>query len=206
MKTITENEKLREDLMRQLSALNAKEEAEREEARLQANYNNWKSRKSVFMLGKAYLDIKNKENLGISVSVPGNAGQTYKVGEFLPSSVVTYYHNVLDDNLRRELQSELTKVVESFVEKTVKSPIAVLEMLALADTHSTPKDFPKDKLEEMKEELRQERFKVLDQFTEEELSDVATRHISHGGSILRDYAKEKGYDLYSSPVKNWLKK
>lgn len=196
-----QKEQLRKELLAKLSVLDAEERVAREEFELQENYERWKIRKNVFMVGKAYLDIFGTGNLGISVTVPGNCSSTYKVGENLPSAVVTYYHNVITNELRSELQAELTKVVENFVEKSLKSPKSVLEMMALADGNLHK--FPKSKVSEVKKELKAEQFKILDQFTELELADVAVS-ICHGKDILADYAKEKGYDLYASPVKKWL--
>lgn len=166
------------------------------------NYEAWKKRESVFLLGKAYCTpnetwyrdtSEGLTELGIRISIPGNMGSTYKVSSGVPSAVVTFFHNVLTDEVRRELQRDLNSVVERLIEKTLSNPKVMIEMLGLqSDDYFLRRTdhYPKECIETMEQEIQQERNNVLDRFTEEEL--LAIKRPSHGRAILINYAESRG--------------
>lgn len=197
-KTLNQKEKLQ----KQLEEIRNKEYQEELEKELEVNYQDFKNRPSVFMLGKGYCSPPKTRysntttgltSLGISVRIPGNSSYTYEVTSKVPSSVVTYFHNVLTDTLRNELQQKINKVVEETIEKAVNTPEIVLEMLGLQSEHyflHQTTHYPKDKIDEIENEIQEERFKIIDRFTEHQLLSI-NRRLFHSNGLLMSYAKNR---------------
>lgn len=192
----------KEKLQKQLEEIRNKEYQEELEKELEVNYQDFKNRPSVFMLGKGYCSPPKTRysntttgltSLGISVRIPGNSSYTYEVTSKVPSSVVTYFHNVLTDTLRNELQQKINKVVEETIEKAVNTPEIVLEMLGLQSEHyflHQTTHYPKDKIDEIENEIQEERFKIIDRFTEHQLLSI-NRRLFHSNGLLMSYAKNR---------------
>lgn len=197
-KTLTKKEKLQKEL----EEIRNKEHQEELEKELEANYQDFKNRPSVFMIGKGYCSPPRTrysntntglQSLGIRVIVPGNCSHTYEVASEVPSAVVTYFHNLFTDDMRTELQGKINKAVEETIEKALGKPEFVLDMMGLQSEHyflHQTTNYPKDKIAEIEKEIQQERFKVIDKFTEQELMSI-NRRLSHSNGLLLDYAKDR---------------
>jgi hypothetical protein len=175
---------------------------EKLQKQLEANYQDFKKRPSVFLLGKGYCSPSKTrysntttglQSLGIRVTIPGNCSYTYEVTSKVPSAVVTYFHNVITDDIRNELQVKINKAIEATIEKCLNKPEFVLEMLGLQSEHyflHRTTHYPKRKIVEIEEEIQEERFKVIDKFTEAELMRI-NRTLAHSNSLLLSYAKDR---------------
>lgn len=197
-KTLNQKEKLQ----KQLEEIINKEHQKEHQKELEANYQDFKKRPSVFLLGKGYCSPPKTRysntttgltNLGISIRIPGNCSYTYEVTSKVPSAVVTYFHNVFTDSIRNELQQKINNLVEETIEKAVNTPELVLEMLGLQSEHyflHRTTHYPKDKIAEIEKEIMEERFKVIDKFTEQDLMGI-NRRLSHSNDLLMSYAKDR---------------
>jgi hypothetical protein len=192
----------KEQLKAQLTKLVEQEQKEKFEKDLEANYQAFKDRPSVFLLGKGYCSpittkysdaLTGLRSLGITVTIPGNSSYTYRVTSEVTSAVVTYFHNVITDSIRNELQQKINKVIEETIEKVVGTPQCVLEMLGLQSEDyflDQTVHYPKDRIDEIKKEILEERFKVVDKFAEQELISVVGR-LSHSTHLLKLYAQNR---------------
>jgi hypothetical protein len=192
----------KKQLKEQLEKIYQQEQEEEAEKKLEENYQAFKNRPSVFMLGKGYcLPINTRysdtstglRSLGITVTIPGNSSETYEVTSEVPSAVITYFHNIITDSIRDELQLKINKLVEKTIEKVVGMPECVLEMLGLqSDDYylNRSSHYPKDKITEIEKEILEERFKVIDQFTEQQLISVCKK-LCHSNLLLKLYAQDR---------------
>lgn len=199
MATQTANRK--SELLKELETIQKEEQRKEIDKELQKNYEEWKERPSLFLLGKAYCQPNRTrysntstgfQRLGISIHVPGNCGTTYEVTKQVPSAVVTYFHNVFTNKMRQELQQDLNKLVEKTIAKALDTPEFILEMLGLqSDSYylRSTEHYPKQKIAEIEAEIQKERFNVLDKFTEAQLLKV--KDLSHSRGILAAYAKDR---------------
>jgi len=169
---------------------------------LQKNYDEWASRDSLWLLGKAYCapnyrkyDERNPLSpLGIRISVPGNCSHTYEVSKQVPQAVVTYFHNVFTNEQRENLQKRLNDVVEQALNDFLNNPKCVLDMLGLqSDSYYLKREecYPPELIKDIEREIEEERFKVIDRFKEKELLGIS-ESLSHSRSILFIYAKSRG--------------
>ena len=192
----------KKELEEKLEEIRIQERNEKLRRDLEDNYKDFKNRPSVFMLGKAYCTPSNTsypytstgfKSLGIEVKIPGNMSYTYKVTSKVPHAVVTYFHNILTDDITYELQQKINKVIEDIIEKSLNTPEIVLEMLGLQSDyyflHETT-HYPEDKITEIENEIKEEQFKVIDRFSEEELLKI-NETLFHSKRLLTEYAKER---------------
>jgi hypothetical protein len=192
----------KKQLKEQLEKIYQQEREEEAEKKLEENYQVFKNRPSVFMLGKGYCSPINTRypdtsiglrSLGITVTIPGNASRTYRVTSEVPSAVITFFHNIITDSIQDELQLKINKLVEETIEKVVGTPECVLEMLGLqSDDYylNQSSHYPKDKIAEIEKEILEERFKVIDQFTEQQLISVCKK-LCHSNFLLKLYAQDR---------------
>lgn len=186
----------KQELMRKLEQIQKSEEEESKNKIRENNYQEWKNRPSVFVLWKWYCVPKQAlsrdtsswfERLWISVSIPWNMGRTYEVSPQVPHCVVTYFHNLFDSKTRDNFQKALDKLIWKTVEKAINNPKFVIEMMGLQadDWYFRGGNFPEDKIEEMKKEIREEQFNVLDKFTKRQILNI--KWLSHGKRIYNEY-------------------
>lgn len=188
------------ELRRKLEEIQNKKNKEAQDKIREKNYEAWKNRPSVFILWKWYCvpsqaisrdTSSGLKSLWISVWVPWNCSYTYTVSKEVPSAVVTYFHNLFNDKIRNEFQEKLNNLIWKTVEKAVNHPKFVIEMMGLQadDYYLRYENFPQNKIEEMKKEIREEQFNVLDKFSKKQILSI--KWLSHGNRIYSEYLESR---------------
>ena len=173
---------------------------------LEKNYHRFRGRPAGWVLGKAHfesgLDDRgysrwNKNRL-FSIYVEGNAGTSYKPEAKISSTTETFFHNVWTYNQQAVFQRKLTALAREEIEKIAHSPVCVIQMMGLADRteSSLQRTYPKERIPDVLKSVKEERFKILENFEVNELISLYySNDISHGRGILREYLEwcfEKG--------------
>lgn len=188
-------------LKSQLDGIRELKEKQKHLEGLQKNYEEWVSRDSLWLLGKAYCTPNYRKYeertplspLNISINIPGNCSHAYTVSKQVPQAVVTYFHNVFTNKQRLQLQKRLDDVVEQSINDFLNNPKCVLDMLGLqSDSYYLRRVecYPPELIEDIERQIEQERYKVIDRFKEKELLGISD-DLSHSRSILYGYAKSR---------------
>lgn len=192
-------EQEKEELLKRLAEITAKEESGEEEKMKEQNYKDFLDRKPDLVVGKAHHQTRNtktfdKPNL-VSVSVSGSCSHVYKDQVSITTATNTYFHNVWTDDQRYDFQQRLTEFVEQEVNKIIANPHQVVELMGLQYKANLRETYPKDKIKAVEEEIKKAQWEVLDKFSDDELMSIPY-DLSHGGVVLADYLMNKRQHLF----------
>jgi len=197
----------KEELLKELSTIEDKERELKSENEKIKNYEKFKERKPDLIVGKAHCDIGITNidyswyedrffKIGDAISIHGNCGTSYNANAPITSATHTYFHNVWTEQQRRRFQKKLDSVAIKEIIKIMSDLHFVLEIMGLqSDSFYLSNLYPKDKVEEIKNEMEKERKKILNKYTDKQIKDVLKSRLSHGQSILENYLKKNRPNL-----------
>lgn len=217
----------KEQLLKKLRELEEAEKQEEDKKRREKNYEDFKNRKSDWVIGLAHADNgwrKQTYSIGDCISIHGNCGTSYSPEANVTSTTYTFFHNVWTDKQREQFQEKLNKVALKEIKKIMSDLICVLELLGLqqsSNEYYISHLYPEDKADEIRNEIWKETCKVLDKYPDGDFKkllkkgnwiDVETgekqtnysMELCHSKSILKRYIKEHRKNLlkFFEPVFN----
>lgn len=205
-KRIEEIKKLKEErskLQQRLREIDREEEKDKLIKTRQQNYENFKSRPSDDIIGKAHMKSGldgggyynfGSELQGYGVYVSGNCGTTYNPAVNIVSSTKTYFHNVWTHEQKSEFKKKMNDMIREEIQKVCESATCVIELMGLTSTHNYSQ-YPEDKIDDIKKAIQEARFEQLDKFELDELvklRDESFSSLFHGQRILESYLEYKG--------------
>lgn len=179
----------KEQLKKELLEIEEAEEKEREDTRKQQNYERFLERDEDYMIGRAHADVsfigerywsdKQKPLIPVSVSVSGNSGTTYYPKALLTSASKTYFHNVWENADREGFQQRFNDFVQKEIEQLSRKLHNVLEMMGLQsdDYQVSERNFPVDKLDEIRKNVEEARWEILDRYSDEDFLELLKERV-----------------------------
>lgn len=173
----------KQEIEKELREVEEAEEREKEVTRKQKNYENFKERSADWMIGRAHADLsfinikyRSEEEgalLPDTVHISGNCSTYFQGKAPTTSATRTYFRNVWDTNYKRNeelFQQKLNKLVQDEVREICSQLPVLLEMMGLQSNHYwiSTKNFPKDKLNEVKKDVEDAQAEMLDKYSDKD--------------------------------------